>query len=181
MAEVNAWGCGCASLGTWSLGTSNFLTGTAGRGAHWWSHSRGLWPLLPSGLLLGDVTPDLFQLITSSMLAAVCLGLNEPWDPWESRHFSDSSLGVPSVCLQEQVDLGRGEVALLLLVEVTFALSEIRSPQGRCEALIYGRTSSLFLDSSYGYNLQFTEMLANCPKPVLRGIPSNVLVWRTSS
>ena len=44
-----------------------------------------LWPFSPSGLLLGDVTPDLFQLMTSSMLAVVCLGLNEPWD-----HKSDS-------------------------------------------------------------------------------------------
>ena len=46
------------------------------------------------------------------------------------QHFSDSSLGVPSLWLQEEVNLGRegGGGTFLFDGGVTFALSEIPSP-----------------------------------------------------
>lgn len=124
----------------------------AGLGAHWWCESLvRLWPFSPSGLLLGDVTPDLFQLITSSMLAAVCLGLNEPWDHESLGIFQIQAL-VSLLSASRNKWIWGGERWDFSLWWRGDLCPEWDSfpPRVSVGALIYRRASSLFLDSSYG-------------------------------
>ena len=158
---VCPWAPGvCVSASFWLV---------AGLGAHWWRELlMRLWPSSPSGPLLGDVTSDLSQLMTSSMLAAVCLGLNEPWDH-EMTAFFRFKPWCPSLCLQEEVNLGSGEVGLFSLME-GWPLPWVRFPphQSKWGGHWFIGGHPLYFWTPAMNNLQFTEMLANCHKPVSR-------------
>ena len=149
MADVNV-GCACASLGTWSLGTSNFLTG------RWVWRSLVVWVTRETVALFSFRSPPWgchpwpFPADGQQYVGRGLFGIKWALGPWEWQHFSDSSLGVSSVCLQEQVNLGwgKGDFSLWWRGDPCPEWDSLPT-RVSVGALIYRRASSLFLDSSY--------------------------------
>lgn len=152
MADVNV-GCGCVSLGTWSLRISKFLTG------RWAWCSLVAWVTHETvdlfsfrSPLLGDVTSDLFQLMTSSMLAAVCLGLNEPWDHEMTAFFRFKPwcpFSLPPGRSEFREGGGRWDFSLWWRGDLCPEWDSLPTRVSGGGALIYRRAPSVFLDSSY--------------------------------